>query len=202
MMQKKRLGIYGGTFAPPHIGHILAAESFVRELDLDELLIIPALIPPHKKYDGEATVSDRLAMSRLAFSDVPKAVVSDLEIKRKGKSYTYLTLEELADEGTELFLLCGTDMFLTLDKWRCAEKIFALANICYVRREMDAQTTEFIQKKCDEYKSKYSARVFEIKNSVVEISSSELRALLKSSECKDYLKPEVLEYIKSRGLYV
>lgn len=201
MARKKRLGIYGGTFSPPHIGHVLAAEAFVKELDLDELLIVPAYIPPHKEYKGEASPGERFEMSKIAFSNISKATVSDIEIRRCGKSYTYLTLNELAGDEVELFLLCGTDMFLTLDRWVCFERIFELATICYVRREEDADLTEEIEKKCEEYTSKYSASVCKISNTVVDISSTELREEIKCSGNSKYLTDGVLKYIKYRGLY-
>ena len=201
-MTKKKLGIYGGTFSPPHIGHIRAAESFVKEISPDELWIIPDFLPPHKQIDNDATAEDRLNMCRLAFSHVENATVSDIEIKRGGKSYTAITLTELTSPERDLYFLCGTDMLLTLDTWYDFKTIFRLATICYVRRESDALLTERIDERVKEYKEKYGARIIPVKADVIEISSSEMRAKIKNGEpLSDYLTPEVVAYIKEKGLY-
>ena len=198
----KRVGIYGGTFSPPHIGHVRAAEAFLNEVELDELLIIPTFLPPHKTIDGEATPEERLEMSRIAFSDLPKIRISDIEIKKGGRSYTYLTLDELKDESTELFLLVGTDMFLTLDLWRCPDVIFSLANIVLVRRENDRNVTEDINAKVLEYKKKFGADIKILNTAATEISSSEIRASLSSGKgYEKLLSPNVAAYIKANRLY-
>ena len=196
---RKRVGIFGGTFNPPHIGHIAAAKVFAEKMQLDSLIIMPSFIPPHKEYNSDVTCEDRLSMCQIAFKNIKNAVVSDLEIKRGGKSYTYLTLEELSAEDRELYFLCGTDMILTMDTWKNPELIFSLAKICYIRRECDEDTTVLIEKKLLEYSSKYGAEVFSIISDVIEISSSEVRdnVAVKS----DFLTAEVMEYINKAGLY-
>ncbi len=200
MSKKQRVGIYGGTFSPPHIAHVAVAKSFVDALMLDKLLVIPTFVPPHKDYDGAVSAEDRLNMCKLAFSGIKNAEVSDMEITRGGKSYTVITLEALADSDRELFLMCGTDMFLTFDTWYNYERIFALATICYVRRESTDENSRLIEQKADEYKKKYGARIVAVENSVIEISSTELRS--DSRELRlQFLPPRVLEYINDRGLY-
>ena len=196
---KRRIGIYGGTFNPPHIGHIQAAEAFVRSMNLDELLIMPTLIPPHKENETGVDSIDRLEMSRLAFKTVDKACVSNLEIQRGGKSYTYLTLQELASPDAELYFLCGTDMILTMDAWKNPDIIFSLAKICYIRREADADKTALIARKCSEYKERFNAQIYSIISDVIKISSSEIRSDVKASS--RYLTKEVAEYIRKKGLY-
>lgn len=201
-MSKMRLGIYGGTFSPPHIGHVSAAGTFVREAKLDKLLIMPDFTPPHKLEFGDATPEDRLEMCRIAFADVPFAEVSDFEIRKGGKSYTYLTLEAFDSEEVELFFLCGTDMLLTLDTWKCPEIIFKLATICYVRRESDADNDTVIRKRIEEYERRFAARVIGLSHKVVEVSSSELRAdILNSESSRTHLPAGVYDYVKERGLY-
>ncbi len=199
-MSKIRLGIYGGTFSPPHKGHIEAAEAFVKEMRLDKLLIIPTFIPPHKAASEEASPEYRLEMCRLAFSHIPNTEISDMEIKRGGKSYTYLTLEELKSEDNELFFLCGTDMILTFDQWKNYEYIFKLATICYARRECDGKNTEKIEEKIRQYE-KIGANIIKISHNVTEVSSTEIR---ESFDIKDnpFLTPEVSEYIRNFGLYL
>lgn len=203
MSSLKKLGIYGGTFSPPHFGHVGAAEAFASAVSLDKLLIIPDFLPPHKQIDGEVDATERMEMCRLAFSHISVAEVSDIEIKRGGKSYTALTLAELASDENELYFLCGTDMFLTLGEWYMPEKIFELATICYVRRENDEKAECEIKILTEEYINKFGARIIPISASVREISSSELRAAIKdgNDELTGLLPREVLEYVENRGLY-
>ena len=198
-MKKRRVGIFGGTFNPPHIGHIEAARAFVKGAELDELIIMPAFIPPHKEYTSTVSCEDRLAMCKLAFADVALATVSDLEISRGGKSYTYLTLEELKRDDVDLYFLCGTDMILTLGNWKNPDIIFSLATICYIRRESDEATTVMIAEKCNEYARDYNANVIAIDADVIEISSSDIRGKVEGAD--SYLTPAVVEYISKAGLY-
>ncbi|MBE6636087.1 MAG: nicotinate (nicotinamide) nucleotide adenylyltransferase [Ruminococcaceae bacterium] len=201
-MKTERIGIYGGTFSPPHIGHVRAAEVFLSEMSLDKLLVIPTFEPPHKDFHNEASTAERLEMCRLAFSDIPNCEISDLEILRGGKSYTYLTLEALMGEGRELYMLVGTDMMLTLDEWKNPERIFAAASICYVRRETDPESKRRLDEKIRLYESRFGARIYAISNKVIEISSSELRAAIANGKkLGDYLSGSVKEYIADRGLY-
>ncbi len=197
-----RLGIYGGTFSPPHMGHISAAKAFVDTIQLDKLLIIPTYIPPHKSADDVSSPGDRLEMCRLAFSQIPKAEISDIEIRRRGKSYTYLTLEELHKEEIELFLLCGTDMFLSLDTWVNFRRIFELATICYIRRENDTENDVAVNGKISEYQTRYNAKIIEVDHSVIELSSTDIRkALTNRRDTTKMLDHKTLSYITEKGLY-
>ena len=199
----KKIGIYGGTFSPPHIGHVGAAESFSRALPLDELLIVPDFLPPHKEFDGKTSAEDRMRMCELAFSHIKNVKFSDIEIKRGGKSYTALTLEELSGQEIELYFLCGTDMFITLNEWYSPKKIFDLATICYVRREEDKKNEKFLETLTEKYTREYGARVVRIPCDVKEISSTEVRTLLKSRGNLDgLLSKNVYDYIIEKGLYL
>ena len=198
----RKIGIYGGTFSPPHLGHVNAAEAFVREVDIDELLIMPDYLPPHKATLGVASPVDRVEMCKLAFGHIAAATVSDMEIKRGGKSYTAVTLTELASPERELYFLCGTDMLLTLDRWYDFKTIFNLATICYVRREMDAALDLQIEEKISEYEEKYSARIVKIPLNVIEVSSTDLRCAVSGDDEEHPLLPEkVYRYVKEKGLY-
>ncbi len=201
-MKTERLGIYGGSFSPPHRGHTEAAAAFFRAAELDKLLIIPALIPPHKALDGEASPEERLAMCRLAFSGLPRTKISDCELRRGGKSYSVLTLRELASPGRELFMLVGTDMFLTLDEWHLPEEIFSLASIVLIRRECDPENTKKIREKTAEFQERYGAKLLFPNTRVVQISSEEVRAALREGEdVSPWLAPEVEGYIRQCHLY-
>ncbi len=195
----KRVGIFGGTFNPPHLGHVEAAKAFVDKMQLDSLIVIPAFIPPHKEYISNVTCEERLQMCKIAFKDVKNVCVSDIEIVRGGKSYTYLTLQELTHDGEELYFLCGTDMILTMDMWKKPEIIFSLAKICYIRRERNSETTALIDSKCKEYKEVYGARIEAIDSNVIEISSSDIRGA--KCDLSAYLSPDVKAYIRDKGLY-
>lgn len=197
-----RTGIYGGTFSPPHNGHIAAATAFSKQMELDELLIIPSFIPPHKAIDENDDPKKRLEMCRIAFSDIKKVKVSDIELLRGGKSYTSDTLEALSASGRELFLLCGTDMILTLDEWHCPERIFEMSTPVLIRRESDDRISNELSQKLSEYEKKYNVKIPSVKAPVIEISSSEIRAAIKQGiDISDYLKPELIEYIDKNGLY-
>ena len=121
-----RVGIYGGTFSPVHNAHVETAKIFMEQMRLDYLYIIPTGIPPHKEigeYDG---ADHRYNMCRLAFRGIDGVIVSDMEIERGGKSYTFDTVKELSAKGRRLLLLCGTDMVLSFDKWYKYREILEL----------------------------------------------------------------------------
>ncbi len=198
-MKKKKVGIFGGTFNPPHIGHISAAKEFIEQIGLDKLIVMPAFIPPHKEYSSDVSCEDRLEMCRLAFGNMERTEISDLEIQRGGKSYTYLTLEELHSDEYDLYFLCGTDMILTIDSWRRPERIFELADICYVRRENDLENECLIEEKRNYFKRTFGKDAIPIESKAIEISSSEIRS---GRDLFDhYLTAPVRDYIEKRGLY-
>ncbi len=198
-----RIGIYGGTFDPPHNGHISALKAFLEQFDFDKLFVIPVHIPPHKSRKSTVSAEDRLNMSSLAFKQLSeKVVISDLEIKRQGKSYTADTICEFKEMGyDDIYFLCGTDMLLTLDSWYKPEYIFANATIVYVRRECDSLLDSVIIKKTQEYKAKFNAEIIPLKTQIVEISSSEIRDSLNKEYYSRFLPSEVVDYIISHGLY-
>ena len=197
-----RVGIYGGAFAPIHKGHVAAAKAFMEQLWLDVLFIIPTGISPHKQMSKGASDFDRLEMCRLAFEGIEGIIVSDMEIRRQGKSYTVDTLRELVADDRRLFMLCGTDMILTLDTWNEADKIFELCYPVYIRREKDESLDDEIVKKVTEYRNKYGKNIVKIKAPVIEISSSDIRARIAQGEdVSELVPPEVVDYIKEKGLY-
>ena len=198
-----RVGIYGGTFAPIHNGHVRAAKAFMEQMKLDYLLVIPAYLPPHKQIDAADDPAVRLRMCELAFKDTDGVVVSDMEIARGGKSFTYYTLKELECPDTRLFFLCGTDMVLTFDTWYRFEDIFKMCYPVYVRRENDPIITERIVAKITEYREKYGVMFRKIMTEPFEISSTDIRKAVREGRDISALVPrEVEEFIKENGLYL
>ena len=197
-----KLGIYGGTFSPVHNGHVRAAEAFVEACELDKLLIIPAGIPPHKEMRGNATQEQRLEMCRLAFADIPNTEVSDIELRRKGKSYTVMTVRELEQSDRDLFLLCGTDMILTFDGWFCFEEIMKKCTLVFVRRENDSEIAAELDRKLALYRERYGAEIKQLCVPALEMSSTEARkSIADGGDASSMLPPKVLEYVKRNNLY-
>ena len=200
MKEKLRLGIYGGTFSPPHNGHVNSAKDFVREMKLDKLLIIPDNLPPHKEFAGGATTDDRLEMSRLAFLGLDKCEISELEIRRGGRSYTYQTLEELASTECDLYFLCGTDMFTTLEHWYRPDIICSLATIVLAKRDSD--NDEEIERANKTLKTKFGANTIVLTHTPKVLSSSLVREKIANGEdVSSLVPPSVLDYINQNGLY-
>ena len=198
-----RVGIYGGTFAPVHNGHVAAAKAFMEQMKLDYLFIIPTCLPPHKQMDFSDDPIFRLRMCELAFEDIDGVVISDTEIKRGGRSYTYDTLVELTRPNTRLFLMCGTDMVLTFDTWYRFEDIFKLCYPVYVRRENDPILTKKIVDKITEYYNKYGVMFRRIVTEPIELSSTQIRRKVASGEDISRLVPKkVAEFISRNGLYL
>lgn len=202
MKEKRAIGIYGGTFDPPHLGHVHAAKAAMQALRLDQLMMIPAGIPPHKELPQEAAgAEDRLKMTEMAFRALPGVEICDMELKRLGKSYTVDTLHALRaqDPDAAFTLLIGTDMLLSFERWRSFREIFQLARVGVFARAQgdDAQ----ILRCMDEFRRLYGANLVLIENDAVDISSSQLRSMLPQRRGTAYLAPAVYAYIVQHRLY-
>lgn len=202
-----RIGIYGGTFDPPHLGHMESARAAVEILELDKLLFIPTKLPPHKKLPCDtADARDRLAMTMLMADGLglgDRVEVLDLELRREGKSYTVDTLSELRAQypQDELWLLMGSDMFLTLQYWHEPRRIFAAAGVAAFARS-EAENGELFAVQGAYLSQKYGARICTIElPRITDVSSSSLRALLKEGKGQSCLWPPVYGYILREGLY-
>ncbi len=173
--QDIRVGVYGGTFAPVHNGHIQAAKLFMEQMRLDYLFIIPTAIPPHKQVDASDDPMHRLAMCSLAFEGMDGVIVSDMEISRGGRSYTVDTLRELSAPGRRLLLLCGTDMVLSFDTWKDYKEILKLCYPVYIRREKDKLLDDMIIKKLNAYYAESGKMFRRLIGEPIELSSGEIR---------------------------
>ena len=198
----ERIGIYGGTFNPPHLGHIQAAKAAVQALNLTRLLLIPDNIAPHKELPpGSPAPEQRLEMLRLATQDAPELEVSDLELRREGVSYTFETVLALSEQYPEaqLFLLMGTDMFVSFDTWKNTDIILSHAALGVLCRG-DKGEQEAIAEKAAQL-SAGGARVELVNNPVLAISSTQLRRLIAFDCAEPFLPKPVAEYIRQHGLY-
>lgn len=193
-----RLGLMGGTFNPPHYGHLRAAERARDDLRLDRVLFIPTNLPPHKRLpEGSANTAERCEMVRLLTRGLDWAELSTIEVDRGGASYTVDTLRQLSAPGRELFLILGTDMLLTMDTgWREPEEICSRCTLVAYARE-EGQAGLLAEKKAS-LERKYGARVHIIPQEPFPVSSTELRD---GGDLDRLTAPAVAEYIRARGLY-
>ncbi len=198
-----RIGVFGGTFNPPHRGHLQAAEEVARALELDRVLFIPDREPPHKQVpDGTPDGRTRLELVQAAIGELPFAEADDMELRREGKSYTADTLRLLRDRFPDdtLYLITGTDMFLSLHQWYHPEEICRYAVIVGLRRTEGDRDGAFQAQK-NRLEKQFGARVELVENRVLEISSSRVRRLLILGGAEKYVPEPVLSIIRTRGLY-
>lgn len=203
-----KIGIFGGTFNPPHLGHLTAARAVFDLLRLDKLLLIPAGLPPHKVLPpGSPTNAQRLELTRLAGEQLglgDRVEAPDMELNREGPSYTADTLEALRERypEDELWLLMGTDMFLTLHTWHEPERILSLAGVAaFGRTEADTEELFAIQREFL-YRRFPQARIFTLTiPGVVDVSSTELRERLARGNGGTLLAPAVYGRVLRDKLY-
>ena len=202
-----KTGIYGGTFNPIHNGHLHIVEEFRRGLGLDRGLLIPTRVPPHKAAPDLASAGERFAMCRLAAQGKPWLELSDIEMRREGKSYTAETLEELSAlyPQDQFYLLMGEDMFLTLGRWYRPETIFSLASELLTSESAYAamaHAVNALRQKALEYTGQFQARCFLEHIPYLPISSTQVRQAVARGEDVSGLVPQaVAAYMKERGLY-
>lgn len=199
-----RIGIYGGSFNPPHLGHFHAVQFAVERLRLDRLILIPAGIAPHKELPaGSPTAVQRLEIMERAAAEIgdPRITVSDMEVRREGKSYTCETVQTLQKQypNDTLYLLMGTDMLLSFESWREPDDIAARATLAVLYRGERDEGRLLAEKK--EALEKKGYRVELLENPVTVISSTDLRRMLAFDCAEKYLLPGTREYILENKLY-
>ena len=185
-----RIGLFGGTFDPPHVGHLALAEAARRRLRLDRVVFVPAGDPPHKRGRRLSPAADRLAMTRLAVRGLPGFEVSDLEIRRRGPSFTVDTLRRLAarDPGARLYLLLGADSLEEFPTWRDPAGIRRLATLAVAGRSG--------------HRAPRGRGVVRIGGAELDVSSSRLRAQARAGHRLRVLVPDaVARYVERHRLY-
>jgi len=189
-----RIGILGGTFDPLHIGHLIVAQEVQEKLKLDRIFFIPTSLPPHKKKVKISSSVHRLRMVQLAAQANPNFKVLDLELKRKGHSYTVDTLRILGKKypQTKFVLILGLDNLNHIHTWKKPEEIFRLSQVIFISRP--GATFNKANKWLKQ------SKFLEVKE--IEISSTDIRERVRKRKSIRYMVPEeVLKYIKKHNLY-
>lgn len=192
----RRIGFLGGTFDPPHSGHLNAARAACDGLKLEKLLLIPTYIPPHKtRGKNGASPLQRLEMTRLMALSDPRFEADDREMLRGGRSYTYDTAVSLLKDypSAELWMVCGSDMFFTLENWYRAAELLKAVKVAAVPREKGES------EKMTAFRDRLAAAgstVMVLDVPPVDISSTVIRGGFEGG-----VLPSVAEYIQNNGLY-
>ncbi len=197
-----KLGIFGGTFNPPHKGHVTAVKECIVRLKLDHVLVIPDALPPHKEIaEGSPDGRERLKLTKIAFERVKGCSVSDMEIARGGVSYTVDTLRRLREKykNDRLFLLMGADMFLCFEQWREFEAILSMATLAVFARR-DGEREE-LYRMAERLRLAYGANVKLVEFDAVEVSSTRIRELLPRRKGVEYFPAGVYSEIVKKRLY-
>lgn len=185
-----KIGILGGTFDPPHIGHLIIANEVLSAYNLDEIWFMPNQEPPHKNKSNAIRDIDRVKLLELAINGHPSFKVEQIELERKGPSYTYETMKILTErhKDTQFYFIIGADMIEYLPKWYSIDKLMELV--------------QFIGVKRPEYETKSDYPILYANVPEMEISSSLIRQRIKDGKTIRYLVPDyVRNYIEENGLY-
>lgn len=198
----RRTGLFGGTFNPPHVAHLRLAEKAIEGAGLDRVIIMPAFIPPHKAAPELLKSEDRFELCRRTFCG-EKFEISDLELRRKGKSYTVQTLEELKKlyPDDEFFLIIGSDMLLSFKNWYRYEDILKYASLCVMTREK-AVSRKTLFEYCKNVLKLSSEDFIILDSDAFELSSTEVRQKAKEGKnLSNMLTEKANEYIKEKSFY-
>lgn len=193
-----KIGIFGGTFDPPHKGHIAIAEAALKSLELDEIIFVPAQRNPLKSKSAGASARDRLEMTRLAIQDHPQFALSDQEIVRGGQSFTIDTLDELnAIQPAQYWLVLGLDAVLQFPQWKSYQRILKMARLAVFNRSKDPVDVAIAR-----VPQEVTPFVDFIAASSIDISSTDIRDRFEQGKPVSHLiAPAVEKYIRAKGLY-
>jgi nicotinate-nucleotide adenylyltransferase len=195
-----RAGLLGGTFNPPHLGHLVCAQEAYLQLGLDQLMFVPALLPPHKAVDDDPGIEHRLELCRQAIDGDRRFAVCDLEAHREGPSYTVDTLEELHSQmpDSELFLVLGADVAAGFAGWRDPSRVLSLATVAVAERPGTSRAV--VEDVLERVSGGARSRFFDMPE--IGVSSTMLRQRVRSGESTRYLMPRaVRDYIDQHHLY-
>ncbi|MGM0844166.1 MAG: nicotinate-nucleotide adenylyltransferase [Bacillota bacterium] len=187
---RKRVGLLGGTFNPPHLGHLIIANEVLHQFNLDEIRFMPAGIPPHKQIKGDTSSEQRKEMVISAIENHPKFVLETIELEKEGPSYTYETIKLLVEREphSDFHFIIGGDMIDYLPKWHKIEELSQLIGFIGVKRPGY------------EAESSYNVTMADIPQ--IEISSTMIRDRITAGKTVKYLIPEgVSDYIREEKLY-
>lgn len=200
--RKKNIGIMGGTFDPIHLGHLITAEAVREQIPLDEVIFIPAALPPHKLERRVVPAAKRLFMTKLAIEGHPSFVLSDMELKRKGPSYSSDTLRALRrdyGEGADFYFITGADAASELYTWHDAAYILTVCQVVATTRQGATLDRETLARY---FAPELLQRILPLETPAIGISSTDIRQRLKLGKSIRYLVPEaVADYIYKEGLY-
>jgi len=204
-MSENRLGLFGGSFDPIHLGHLITASSVAEQLDLQQVIFIPSAMPPHKQYEKLTAPRHRLAMTKLAVRDNPRFTASDIELKRTGPCYTILTIRDMkaAHGQAELFWIIGADSLPELPTWYNIEQLLVECHIVTTSRP-GWENQQALQHLADRFNPD---QINLIKQNVlttprIEISATDIRRRVAAGRSIQYLVPEaVRNYIMEHNLY-
>lgn len=201
--KNKKYGIMGGTFNPIHIGHLILAEYAKDYFGLDKVIFIPTGKPPHKELDGIVSAKSRYEMVDLAIKDNPNFIISPLEIKREGTTYSVDTLKFLKREypAIDFYFIVGTDSFVQIDSWKKSDILLRSCRFIVAKRLGDS--LEIVEKKARNINNKYGDIIYLMDFPYIGISSSNIRERVKNGETVKYIIPkEVEKYINENKLYL
>jgi nicotinate-nucleotide adenylyltransferase len=199
-----RIGVFGGTFDPVHLGHLIVAEQCREQAGLDQVLFVPAARPPHKPEGATAAFARRVEMLELALAGQPAFRVEELERDRPGPSYTADTLEELhaRQTGSEVFLILGADCLPDLPNWYQPERIVRLATLLVVNRIGSPGWSEEELSNILRMAPQSPLKLQTVNSPLIEISSSDVRSRARDQRSLRYLVPRAVEcYIENQNLY-
>jgi nicotinate-nucleotide adenylyltransferase len=205
MIETVRIGILGGTFDPVHLGHVEAASAARRAVPLDRVLLLPSRTPPHRSAEPRASAFHRFAMAALAAAEYDM-LVSDLELRRDGPSYTALTLDALHREGfppSQLYFITGSDAFAEVATWHDYPRILTLANFVVVSRPGAPRPSALVPGVQRLNLDSTGPTVISVEADTPDVSSTEIRRRVAAGESLDGLVPPgVAGHIRRHRLYV
>ena len=188
-----KVGIFGGTFDPIHLGHLITAQSVKEIRNLDKIIFIPAYISPHKTDAKPSSPEDRLNMIKIAVDGIPFLDCSDIEVNKGGISYTVDTLKELKKYYDKIEFIIGYDNIFTFHTWKEPDEIFKLADVIVLKRKSSHPP---------QFEDKYFRQAIFVQTRGIEISATDIRERVKSGMPINFLvPPKVMEYIYNHKLY-